>query len=118
MSAKTAAIIARLKNKEGVNFFPAERKIYPQGFVVTRDGDVCPLDTLRETGPLSPIYIDSDKRLVCDTTVAATNTEFDIHGKQDLKDAVRRYNNVIDEKLLNGETEDDDGSKIIDFHAY
>jgi hypothetical protein len=118
MSAKTEAIIARLKNKEGVDYFPAERRIYPQGFVVTRDGDVCPLDTLYETCSLSPIYIDNDKKLFCDTTVAATNTEFDVHGKQDLKNAVLRYNNVIDEKLRNGETEDDDGSKIIDFHTY
>lgn len=43
-----------------------------------------------------------DKQLVCDTTIAATNTEFDVSGKRDLNDEVDSYNNVINEKLRNG----------------
>lgn len=55
-----------------------------------------------ETDYLRLIYIDMDKQLVCDTTIAATNTEFDVSGKRDLNDEVDSYNNVINEKLRNG----------------
>lgn len=114
---KTEAIVARLRNRERVNYLPAESKISPRAFVVVANGDVCPLDSLNTTEYLNPIFIE-DGELFCDVTVSSTNTEITVNGKSDFKEAVKRYNEAINEKRFRGETDDDDGSKIIDYHAF
>ncbi|MCW3793975.1 hypothetical protein OM416_20480 [Paenibacillus sp. LS1] len=119
MRKDTAAIIARLKNREGVNYFPSGKRYSPKGgFVVTLDGFVCPLDSTSTTTALCPIRINEDNQLECDETVSATNTIFDVRGKHDLSSAVVRYNDIITEKLRNNETEDDEYNKIADYHAF
>lgn len=112
----TAAIAARLENGERVHYEYGNPH-RPKAFVVVANGDVCPIDDLRSIDHLHPITI-VDNQLYCDLTVSSTNTELDIQGYNDFKEAVRRYNNAISEKLHNGFTDDDDSSKIIDSHLF
>lgn len=106
MRIDTAAIIARVKNREGIHYFSSGQRYSPNGgFVVTVDGFVCPLDSIHTTTALCPIRINSDNQLECDETVTATNTIFEVRGKHDLHSAVERYNNIISEKLLKNEWE-------------
>lgn len=106
MRKDTPAIIARLKNREGVNYFPNGQRYSPNGgFVVTVDGFVCPLDSLSTTTALFPIRINKDNQLECDETVSDTNTIFEVRGKHDLRSAVERYNDIITEKVRNNENE-------------
>lgn len=119
MRKDTPAIIARLKSREGVNYFPNGQRYSPKGgFVVTIDGFVCPLDSLSTTSALFPIRINKDNQLECDVTVSATNTIFEVRGKHDLRSAVEKYNNIINENLRNNETDVDKYNKIVGYCAF
>lgn len=118
MGKNTKAIVARLTNGQGVTFLPSGKKVFVKGFIVIRgldnEGEVCPIQDYHEYTYPSSIYIE-DNELFVDVTQSVANTEFSVNGKHDLSSAVKRYEKAIDEKLHDGDTSDDDSSRIINY---